>query len=167
MNFFLSYFLLCQFCQFVQIRLFLFSQPHRYFYLIITYFLPYYYLFRIFLLPFSIFVFLSYCSNCTIFRFSSGDGPVMVLFYIAFLHVLACSFSIQACSFNHTDIHKKARHEISLMSGKIEICVRRLEDYHALRHNTVNINNLAFDFIYNRHLLAERDGSHYFSILDR
>ncbi len=65
------------------------------------------------------------------FRFSKPKvnwllHPVMVLFYIAFLHVSACSFSIQACSFNHTDIHKKARHEISLMSGKIEICVRRL-----------------------------------------
>ena len=70
-------------------------------------------------------------------------------------------------SFNHTDIHKKARHEISLMSGKIEICVRRLEDYHALRHNTMYINDIAFYFIYNHHLLAERDGSHNFSILDR
>ena len=27
---------------------------------------------------------------------------------------------------DYTDIHKKARHETSLMSGKIEICVRRL-----------------------------------------
>ena len=47
----------CQFCQFVQIRLFLFSQPHRYFYLIITYFLPYYYLLPIF----NPYVFIFFC----------------------------------------------------------------------------------------------------------
>ena len=87
-------FLLCQFCQFVQIRLFLFSQPHRYFCLIITYFLPYYYLSPIF-------------NPC--------------VFYV-FIQFLLCTFG----TFNHTDIHKKARHEISLMSSKKEICVRRL-----------------------------------------
>ena len=46
--------------------------------------------------------------------------------------------------FDHIDIHKKARHEISLMSGKIEICARRLEDYQTLRHNAVNISDVIF-----------------------
>ena len=106
----------------------------------------------------------SFIGSCTIWLwFCLGFEPRGRAVFKYFMLLLYFSLFL----FDHNDIHKKARHEISLMSGKIKICVRRLEDYHALRHNTVNINNLAFDFIYNRHLLAERDGSHYFSILDR
>ena len=57
--------------------------------------------------------FLCYCSDCTIFRFSLGLGPVMVLFYIVFLHVLACSFFIQACSFFLTMMYKQKQQPLS------------------------------------------------------
>ena len=40
--------------------------------------------------------------------------------------VLLSIFALHFCTYNHTDIQKKARHEISLMSSKKEICVRRL-----------------------------------------
>ena len=69
--------------------------------------------------------------------------------------------------FDHIDSIKKQDTRFLSCPAKIEICAKRLEDYHTLRHNTVNVNNIAFDFIYNRHLLAKRDDSHYFPILDR
>ena len=70
-------------------------------------------------------------------------------------------------TFDHTDIQKKARHEISLMSSKKEICVRRLEDYQTLRHYTVDVHNVFFYFIHYRHLFTKWYSPHYFPILNR
>ena len=86
--------------------------------------------------------------------------------YLTQWTMLIC-FCFALSHFDYIDIHKKARHEISLMSGKIEIFVRRLEDYQTLWHYTMYIHNVFFNFIHNRHLFAKWNCSHYFPILNR